>query len=141
MPRRFSRLPLPVSRFILFGMQNFSFENLIGDALWDLRRLVVPLNYFIEKPFQNWTRQTSEIIGTVFIYVDYALPVDVVRTELERILKTTEMWNGKTCVPQVTEFTESTMQLRCLMSANSSVVAFELRCLVREQMIRFLQQN
>ncbi len=76
-----------------------------------------------------------------FIYVDYALPVDVVRTELERILKTTEMWNGKTCVPQVTEFTESTMQLRCLMSANSSVVAFELRCLVREQMIRFLQQN
>jgi small-conductance mechanosensitive channel len=104
-------------------MQNFSFANLIGDALWDLRRLVVPLNYFIEKPFQNWTRQTSAIIGTVFICVDYALPVDVVRTELERILKTTEMWNGKTCVLRVTEFAESTMQLRCLMSANSSAVA------------------
>ena len=109
--------------------------------LWDLRRLVVPLNYFIEKPFQNWTRTTSEIIGTVFIYVDYTMPVEPVREELKRILSETPMWNGKTCVLQVTEFTESTMQLRCLMSANSSSIAFDLRCHVREQLINFLQDR
>jgi small-conductance mechanosensitive channel len=109
--------------------------------LWDLRRLILPLTYFIEKPFQNWTRTTSEIIGTVFIYVDYTLPVERVREELQRILKESPLWNGKTCVLQVTEFTETTMQLRCLMSANSSSAAFDLRCIVRERMISFLQKN
>ena len=109
--------------------------------LWDLRRLIVPLNYFIEKPFQNWTRSTAEIIGTVFIYVDYTLPVEPVRRELQRVLQESNLWNGKTCVLQVTEFTESTMQLRCLMSANSSSLAFDLRCHVRERLIKFLQDN
>jgi small-conductance mechanosensitive channel len=109
--------------------------------LWDLRRLIVPLTYFIEKPFQNWTRSTSEIIGTVFIHVDYSLPVEPVRVELQRILRETKLWNGKTGVLQVTEFTESTMQLRCLMSANSSSIAFDLRCHVRERLIKFLQEN
>lgn len=109
--------------------------------LWDLRRLILPLTYFIDKPFQNWTRTTSEIIGTVFIYVDYTLPVERVREELQNILKDSPLWNGKTCVLQVTDFSESTMQLRCLMSANSSSSAFDLRCIVRERMISFLQRN
>jgi small-conductance mechanosensitive channel len=109
--------------------------------LWDLRRLILPLTYFIDKPFQNWTRTGSEIIGTVFIYVDYTLPVERVREELQNILKDSPLWNGKTCVLQVTEFTETTMQLRCLMSADSSSAAFDLRCIVRERMIKFLQQN
>jgi small-conductance mechanosensitive channel len=109
--------------------------------LWDLRRLILPLTYFIEKPFQTWTRTTSEIIGTVFIFVDYTLPVEAVREELQRILKDSPLWNGKTCVLQVTDFTEFAMQLRCLMSANSSSAAFDLRCIVRERMIHFLQQN
>jgi small-conductance mechanosensitive channel len=109
--------------------------------LWDLRRLILPLTYFIEKPFQNWTRTTSEIIGTVFIYVDYTLPVERVREELQNILKDSPLWNGKTCVLQVTDFSETTMQLRCLMSANSSSAAFDLRCIVRERMISFLQRN
>ena len=109
--------------------------------LWDLRRLILPLTYFIDKPFQNWTRTTSEIIGVVFIYVDYTLPVERVREELQNILKDSPLWNGKTCVLQVTEFTENTMQLRCLMSANSSSAAFDLRCIVRERMISFLQKN
>ena len=109
--------------------------------LWDLRRLILPLTYFIEKPFQNWTRTTSEIVGTVFVYVDYALPIEPVREELQNILKASPLWNGKTCVLQVTEFTETTMQLRCLMSANSSSASFDLRCIVRERMIGFLQQN
>jgi small-conductance mechanosensitive channel len=109
--------------------------------LWDLRRLIVPLSYFIEKPFQNWTRSTAEIIGTVFIFVDYKLPVEPVRAELQRILQNSDLWNRKTCVLQVTDFTETTMQLRCLMSANSSSLAFDLRCHVREQLIKFLQEN
>ena len=109
--------------------------------LWDLRRLIVPLSYFIEKPFQNWTRTTAEIIGTVFVFVDYKLPVEPVRAELQRILQNSDLWNRKTCVLQVTDFTETTMQLRCLMSANSSSLAFDLRCHVREQLIKFLQEN
>jgi small-conductance mechanosensitive channel len=109
--------------------------------LWDLRRLIVPLSYFIEKPFQNWTRTTAEIIGTIFIFVDYKLPVEPVRAELQRILQNSDLWNRKTCVLQVTDLTETTMQLRCLMSANSSSLAFDLRCHVREQLIKFLQEN
>ncbi len=109
--------------------------------IWDLRRLIVPLNYFIEKPFQNWTRSASEIVGTVFIYADYTLPVEPLRQELQRVLKESGLWNGKTCVLQVTDFTETSMQIRCLMSADSSSIAFDLRCLVRERMIKFLQDN
>ncbi|GAC1632629.1 MAG: mechanosensitive ion channel [Candidatus Acidiferrum sp.] len=109
--------------------------------LWDLRRLIVPLTYFIERPFQNWTRTTAEIIGTVFFYVDYSLPVAPVREEFHRILKDTKLWNGRTAVLQVTDFTERTMQLRAIMSANNASAAFDLRCLVRERLIAFLQQN
>ena len=109
--------------------------------LWDLRRLIVPLTYFIEKPFQNWTRSTAEIIGTVFLYVDYSLPVEPVREEFHRILKETKLWNGRTAAFQVTDFTEHAMQLRAIMSANSSSAAFDLRCYVRERLISFLQKN
>jgi hypothetical protein len=77
----------------------------------------------------------------VFICVDYRLPVAPVRQKLERILRESGMWNGKTCVLQVTDFTETTMQLRCLMSANSSSIAFDLRRRVREKMIKFLRDN
>lgn len=109
--------------------------------LWDLRRLIVPLTYFIERPFQNWTRTTSEIIGTVFLYVDYSLAVAPVREEFHRILKDTKLWNGRTAAFQVTDFTEHAMQLRAIMSANNASAAFDLRCLVRERLIAFLQQN
>ncbi|HET9804923.1 MAG TPA: mechanosensitive ion channel domain-containing protein [Candidatus Acidoferrum sp.] len=109
--------------------------------LWDLRRLIVPLTYFIEHPFQNWTRTTSEIIGTVFIYVDYSLPVAPVREEFLRILKESKLWNGRTAALQVTDFTERAMQVRCIMSANNASAAFDLRCLIRERLVAFLQQN
>jgi small-conductance mechanosensitive channel len=109
--------------------------------LWDLRRLIVPLTYFIEKPFQNWTRSTAEIIGTVFLYVDYSLPVEPVREEFLRILKETRLWNGRTAAFQVTDFTEHAMQLRAIMSANNSSAAFDLRCYIRENLISFLQKH
>jgi small-conductance mechanosensitive channel len=109
--------------------------------LWDLRRLIVPLTYFIERPFQNWTRKTSEVIGTVFIYVDYSLPVAPIREEFHRILKETKLWNSKTAALQVTDFTEKTMQIRAIMSANNASAAFDLRCFVRERLVCFLQQS
>lgn len=109
--------------------------------IWDLRRLVLPLSYFIEHPFQNWTRRTADLLGTVYLYADYTVPVEEVRTELHRILQATDMWNGQTWGLQVTEADEHAVQLRCLMSASDSNVAWSLRCHVREELIAFLQQR
>ena len=109
--------------------------------IWDLRRLIVPLSQFIEKPFQNWTRQTADLLGTVFVNVDYSLPVDEVRAELHRILQSTQLWDGKVWVLQVVEATEHTVQLRALMSAPDAATAFDLRCYVRERLIAYIQKN
>jgi small-conductance mechanosensitive channel len=109
--------------------------------IWDLRRLVLPLTYFIEKPFQNWTRATADLLGTVFLYVDYTVPVEEVRQELKRILDSTDMWDGKVWSLQVTDATEHTVQMRALMSAPNSGTAWKLRCFVREKLIAFLQNR
>jgi len=108
-------------------------------CIWDLRRLIVPLSYFIEHPFQNWTRQTADLLGTVSIYADYTVPVEEVREELHRILDGSEQWDRKVWGLQVTDATERTMTLRALMSAPDSSKAWDLRCLVRERLIAFLQ--
>jgi small-conductance mechanosensitive channel len=107
--------------------------------IWDLRRLVLPLSYFIEKPFQNWTRVTADLLGTVFLYADYTVPVEEVRQEFKRILDSTDMWDGKVWGLQVTDATDRTIQMRALMSAPNSGTAWDLRCFVREKLIAFLQ--
>jgi len=107
--------------------------------IWDERRLVVPLSKFIEEPFQNWTMKTADLLGTVFIYADYSVPVDVLRKELHQVLQSTTLWDGKVWGLQVTDATENTVQLRALMSAADSSAAFDLRCYVREKLITFLQ--
>ncbi|MDQ1087736.1 MULTISPECIES: mechanosensitive ion channel family protein [unclassified Siphonobacter] len=109
--------------------------------IWDKRRLILPITYFIEKPFQNWTRTTAEILGTVFIYTDYTLPVAAVRAEHSRLLRTNALWDGKVDVVQVTDFTETSMQIRCLMSCRNSGDAFDLRCYIREHLITYIQNN
>jgi len=109
--------------------------------LWDLRRMIVPLTYFIEKPFQNWTREMTALVGSVMIYVDYAAPVGIIREKLNEILKQSDKWDGKTAALQVTDFKEGTMELRCLMSARAAAQTFNLRCEVREKLIAFLQKN
>ncbi|UCD05598.1 MAG: mechanosensitive ion channel [candidate division WOR-3 bacterium] len=109
--------------------------------IWDLRRLIVPITYFIESPFQNWTRTSADILGTVFIYTDYTVPVDVVREELHNILKKSEHWDGKVCVLQVTNASDRTMELRALMSASNASTAWTLRCEVREKMIEFIKRQ
>jgi len=109
--------------------------------IWDLRRLVVPITYFIEKPFQNWTRVTADILGTVFIYVDYTVPIEAIRTELKRLLEGSKLWDGKVCGLVVTNATERTVELRALMSAADASTAWDLRCHVREKLIEFVQKN
>jgi small-conductance mechanosensitive channel len=109
--------------------------------LWDLRRLVVPLNYFIENSFQNWTRETSDILGTAFLYVDYSIPVEDLRRQLEAIVHPSPLWNKQVCGLQVTNLTDRAMELRCLMSSRNSSENFDLRCLVREKMTAWIQQN
>ena len=107
--------------------------------IWDLRRLIVPITYFIEKPFQNWTRVTADILGTVFLYVDYTVPLDAVREELQRLLKESELWDGKVCVLQVTNTSERTVEVRALMSAADASTAWSLRCHVREKLVDFIK--
>jgi small-conductance mechanosensitive channel len=109
--------------------------------VWDLRRLVVPITYFIEQPFQNWTRTSSDILGTIFLYVDYTVPVDSLRGELTRILKASRFWDGKVNILQVTDAKEHTLEVRALASAADASMAWDLRCEIREQLVGFLQRN
>lgn len=110
-------------------------------AIWDQRRLVVPLQYFIEKPFQNWTRKTSQILGTVMLWVDYRLPVDPVRAEVTRLCEQDKDWDGRVGIVQVTDTSDTTMQLRVLLSSENSGRNFDLRCRVREGLIAFIARE
>ncbi|HYW96117.1 MAG TPA: mechanosensitive ion channel domain-containing protein, partial [Bacteroidales bacterium] len=109
--------------------------------IWDKRRLVVPTTYFIQKPFQNWTRTSAEILGTVFLYTDYTMPVDELRKEFERLLKASEYWDGNVGNIQITNSTERTMEIRMLMSAVDSPTAWDLRVYIREKLIEYMQTN
>jgi small-conductance mechanosensitive channel len=109
--------------------------------LWDKRRLVVPLTYFIEKPFQNWTRRTSDLLGTIFLYTDYMAPVEEIRRELERVVHASRLWDRKAWNLQVTDTKDRMLELRCMVSAVDSPTLWDLRVEVREKMIDFLQKN
>ncbi|MBU1004095.1 MAG: mechanosensitive ion channel family protein [Proteobacteria bacterium] len=111
--------------------------------IWDLRRLVVPVSHFLEQPFQNWTRTSAEILGTVFLTVDYTVPVEEVRKELEAICRgqAAGLWDGKTCGLQVTEAGDKGMILRALVSAQDASKCWDLRCLVRERLLEYLQRE
>ena len=109
--------------------------------LWDWRRLVLPINYFIEKPFQNWTRNSAELIGSIFLYTDYAVPLEPLRAELTRLLTAHPLWDGQVNVLQVTDSRERVIELRALMSARNAPQAWDLRCAIREGLIVYLQQH
>jgi small-conductance mechanosensitive channel len=109
--------------------------------IWDERRLVVPITYFLDNVFQNWTRTSAQLLGTVFIYADYNIPVEEVRQELRHILESTDLWDGRVCVLQVTAADEKSIELRALMSAEDSSKAWDLRCYVREKLITFMQER
>jgi hypothetical protein len=109
--------------------------------VWDLRRLVVPLQWFIENPFQNWSRNTADLLGAVFIWVDYTMPVEPLRQEFKRLLEQSNLWDGKLATVQVTDSTDQAMQVRFLMSAADSSRNWDLRCAVREGLVTFIQEQ
>ena len=109
--------------------------------LWDWRRMVLPLSYFISKPFQNWTRENARLIGSAFFYVDYAAPMDRLRAAFESIVRASPHWDGDVQVLQVTDVTERTAQVRCLASAANAGAAFDLRCEIREGMLAFMRDE
>lgn len=110
-------------------------------SLWDQRRLILPINYFLEKPFQNWTRTSSEILGTVFLYLDYSAPFEAIRKEFTRLLEASKLWDRRVGGMQVTDATENTVQVRFLVSAVNSGEAFDLKCYLRENLVSFIQAN
>lgn len=107
--------------------------------IWDWRRLVVPLSYFIEQPFQNWTRETATILGSVFWHVDYTAPIEKIREKLQEVAENSELWDGRVVVLQVVDATPETLELRALVSARNSPTAWDLRCEVREKIATWLQ--
>lgn len=109
--------------------------------VWDRRRIVMPITHFVEKPFQNWTRTSADLIGSVFLHVDYRTPVPDLRDQLQQIVADSEYWDGDVCALHVTEATERSIQLRALASAPDAPQLWELRCEVREKMIAYLREE
>ena len=110
-------------------------------CIWDQRRLVLPISYFIDNPFQNWTRNSADVWGTVFFYVDYKIPISELKQEFQKIVESSELWDKKVSVLQVTDSTEKTMQIRGIVSSKDSGELWELRCYVREKMIEYIQKH
>jgi small-conductance mechanosensitive channel len=137
--------PMRLEDFVVVEGETGSIEE-IGSTYvvvrtWDRRRLVVPLTTFIERPFQNWTRNTTDLLGTVLVYADYSVPVEEVRQELHRLLKASELWDGNAWALQVTNLTDRCMELRALVSAADAGRLWDLRCLVRERLVGFLRAH
>lgn len=110
-------------------------------AIWDERRLIVPLEWWTQHPFQNWTRNTSQILGSVLLWLDYRQPVQALRQELERFVRAHPLWDGRVCELDVTDASERAMQVRCLVSCRNSSESWKLRCAVREHLIAHVQSQ
>ena len=109
--------------------------------IWDWRRMIVPLSYFLQTPFQNWTRNSAELIGEVLLWLDYTVPVDRLREKLSKIVKESKLWDGRVVNLQVTDASDRSIQLRALASARNSQDVWDLRCEIREKLIGFLQEH
>lgn len=137
--------PIRIEDVVIVGEEYGWIEEILTTYVvvrtWDLRRLVVPLSYFIENIFQNWTRRTADLLAYVYIYCDYTVPVDELRQEFRRLVELSPLWDQKVCVLQVSDASEHTMQVRALTSASDSSKAWDLRCYVREKLIQFLQER
>jgi small-conductance mechanosensitive channel len=137
--------PIRIDDAVIVENESGSIEEItfsyVVVKLWDLRRMVVPLSYFIEKPFQNWTRTGGELIGSVFFYVDHTAPVEAIREKLVQIVGQSKLWNGKVANLQVSDCKETTVELRALVSANTASAVWDLRCEVREKLIDFMQRE
>jgi small-conductance mechanosensitive channel len=108
---------------------------------WDLRRVILPISYFIQTPFENWTRKTTDLLAYVYLYLDYTMPIEPLRLEFTRILTSNPLWDKKVNVLQVSDASEHAIQVRALMSATNSDSAWDLRCEVREKLLEFVQKK
>jgi small-conductance mechanosensitive channel len=109
--------------------------------VWDERRLILPISYFTDRPFQNWTRETAAVLGTVFIHVDYSVPIEQVRAELYRILVHSPLWDERVWNLQVTDATQQSVELRALASARDAQTSWDLRCEIRERLVEYLRRE
>ncbi|GAB3706628.1 mechanosensitive ion channel [Spirosoma flavus] len=109
--------------------------------LWDRRRLILPITYFVETPFENWTRSDASITGAVFLYLDYNTPIDKVRAQARKFAEEDPLWNQDVFVVQVTDTQPTCIVVRVLVSARDAPSAFDLRCHVREKLIAFLRDE
>lgn len=109
--------------------------------VWDRRRIVLPITHFVENPFQNWTRTSADLIGSVFLYVDYRTPIQALRNELSRVVEGSEYWDGDVCALHVTDTTERCVEVRAIASAGTAPQLWELRCQIRERLVAFLQDQ
>ncbi len=107
--------------------------------LWDWRRMILPISYFLEKPFQNWTHNSASLIGSVYFFLDYGVPVEKMRARLLELVKDSPLWDGKVVNLQVSDASEHTVQIRMLVSARNAPQTWDLRCEIRERMLEFLQ--
>jgi small-conductance mechanosensitive channel len=121
-------------------IEEITFANVVV-KIWDLRRLVVPIGYFLEHPFQNWTRASTELLGTIYFYTDHTVDVDAMRAELDRILAETDLWDGKASGILVTGLKDHVAEVRAMISAEDSSKQWGLRCLVREKLLDWLQRE
>lgn len=122
----------------LFGRIESIASTYVVVRIWDQRRMVLPLTYFIEKPFENWTRTGSALIGEVFVFADYSVPVAAVREQVPKILAASKLWDGAVQNVQVTDATASAVQIRILVSARNAQDLWDLRCEVREGIVAWL---
>ena len=109
--------------------------------LWDQRRLILPVTYFLENPFQNLTIKTPQLLGTIYFYVDYCMPLNALREELNRVLKGNPLWDGQVSNLQVTDMKANYMELRVLLSSRDSGTRWDLQVDVREKMVKFMQEK
>jgi small-conductance mechanosensitive channel len=137
--------PLRIDDVLIVKEQFGRVEEITGTyvvlKLWDERRMIVPLQWFIENPFENWTRTGSQIMGTVFLYVDYATPIDPIRAEAKRLVEEMPEWDKRVFAVQVTDATDKAIQVRVLVSSATSGKNFDLRCKLREALISFLARE
>lgn len=109
--------------------------------VWDRRRIVMPITHFVEKPFQNWTRTSADLIGSVFLHVDHRTPVEAVREELRRVVEASAHWDGDACALHVTDTSPKGIELRAIASAGSAPELWELRCEIRERLVAYLRDH
>ena len=137
--------PLKIDDVVVVEGENGQIEEIsltyVVVRIWDKRRLILPITYFLEKSFQNWTRTSSELIGTVFLYVDYLVPVDEIRAEAQRIVSESPLWDRCSYAAQVTDWKTDSVEIRILVSAETSGKLFDLRCEVREKLLAYLQRR